>query len=181
MPRLYGRGAVVLSDDRNQYRPVNGVLDVPVHMVNRAKAVGFTEHPFPGMDADDVIELPVSAPPSVPRATLAIVDGGVSLAIENAIGAQSVRMGFGSTQLPPDAAIAQEGYVLPIDSEGRASATFDATVLPGLSLYATIIPFSGPGGAGTQLSAIHASVTALASSDASVPDLDELSRLVNGE
>jgi hypothetical protein len=52
MKTLYGRGAVVLSDDHSEYRAKNGVLLVPDHMVVRARAAGFTDHPLPELEPD---------------------------------------------------------------------------------------------------------------------------------
>lgn len=50
MTTLYGRGSITFSDDRNTYRVNNGVLVVPDHLVARAKAAGFTNHPLPSIE-----------------------------------------------------------------------------------------------------------------------------------
>lgn len=75
MHKLYGRGAVVLHDDRREYRPVNGVLEVPDHLLNRAKALGFTTYPLPTIDSDAPAEADAPADPAhAPPADLPLID-----------------------------------------------------------------------------------------------------------
>jgi hypothetical protein len=44
MTKLYGRGAITISDDRHTYRTENGSIAVPDHLVPRVLAHGFVRH-----------------------------------------------------------------------------------------------------------------------------------------
>lgn len=61
MHTLYGRGAITISDDRHEYRPVNGAIQVPDHLVNRAKAAGFTTFRLPEAELVEAEAAPTAA------------------------------------------------------------------------------------------------------------------------
>lgn len=68
LTKLYGRGAVLYHDGKNDYRAASGVLMVPPSLVARALRDGFSRTPTTDVEVDGEVQADGAGLPAATRA-----------------------------------------------------------------------------------------------------------------
>lgn len=182
LTKLYGRGAIVMNDDRRNYQMMNGVIELPTHLVARGLAMGLTRHPLPSIAPEPeaiiapaavaAIAAPVKAPVKPPVAGVVTVDalGRWSVIAEGPDGTRSFRYAYDKGEAPPADLVAVAGIILSeatFLAEGGDDERLDANE----RIHFTIVPFDGPDGSGNAGDAIELSggIVVPATASASLP------------